>query len=176
MTWSCASEVCAPAWNLVHAATASIYDRSSGNTPSHDRSKVLAAGCTTNTKSLQGMGPPEPLHMSWQVAWDLELLPVMTTDFGNVTPYSLAHMYKCFIELWCLHLLCGSMKTLHSWKQYILWNISTHPQSTWHYIPQVNCDKGWCIQHRNFKHNHRTKNRMIWIWWYIFHALFLQLQ
>ena len=53
-----------PAWNLVHVATASIYDRSTGNIPSHDRSKVLAAGCRMNRGSLLGMGPPEPLQMS----------------------------------------------------------------------------------------------------------------
>ena len=53
-----------PAWNLVHVATASTYDRSTGNTPSHDRNKVLAAGCRMNTESLLGTGPPEPLQMS----------------------------------------------------------------------------------------------------------------
>ena len=52
-----------PAWNLVHVATASIYDRSTGNIPSHDRSKVLAAGCRMNIESPQDRGPPEPLQM-----------------------------------------------------------------------------------------------------------------
>ena len=53
-----------PAWNLVHVATASIYGRSTGNIPSHDRSKVLAAGCRMNIESLLGRGPPEPLETS----------------------------------------------------------------------------------------------------------------
>jgi hypothetical protein len=50
------------AWNPVHVATASIYGRSSGNRPSHDRSKVPAAGYRMNTENLQDMGPLEPVQ------------------------------------------------------------------------------------------------------------------
>lgn len=55
------------AWNPVHVATASIYGRSSGNRPSHDRSKVPAAGYRMNTENLQDMGPLEPVQKKWQI-------------------------------------------------------------------------------------------------------------
>jgi hypothetical protein len=140
MTWSCASEVCVPAWNLVHVATASIYDRSTGNIPSHDRSKVPAAGCRMNTESLQGMGPPEPLETSWQVTWEMKVLPVTNTRitvFGVVTPCSLVDWYRHFIQMYHLHLL-RDVRSLLFWKQYIhSWHTSTYLQTTGHDIPEV---------------------------------------
>jgi hypothetical protein len=51
-----------PAWSPGHVATASTCDRSSGNRPSHGRSRVPAAGCRMNTENLLGMGPLEPVQ------------------------------------------------------------------------------------------------------------------
>lgn len=65
------------AWNPAHVATASIYDRSSGNRPSHDRSKVPAAGCRMNTENLQDTGPLEPVQKQWYF--------VITKEGGNTT-------------------------------------------------------------------------------------------